>query len=202
MQQKPDLKTFNKKVVTSKTVIVVSIIVTLLTCISVWLIGLGQHNTLFENSLVSTTILSVAFFCFLTFGLYNGIKVNDNIGKITDKLKYDKTLDFSNNIELPADIPDIGEGFAEVLIGILAWLLFSIILLLFIWFFCNVFWAMILIFAAMLYWIFFRALRLVFKNSNKCKGNFSLSFIYGFSYTALYNFWIYGIILTSHYLVN
>lgn len=202
MQQQNEIKKTYKNFVTSRTIITVSIIVAVLTILSIWFFGLGQHRTIFENSLLSTSILSIAFFLFLTIGLYKGIKLKDDIGKITDKIKIDKMPDLSTGLELPGDIPDAGEGFAGIILGILAWFLVSILLLLFIWFFGAVFWTMILVFAAMLYWIFFRALRLVFKNSNKCKENLSRSVAYGLGYTTLYNFWIYGIILATHYLVK
>ncbi len=191
-----------KRFVTSKTIFTVTLVVIALTVLSIWLFGLGQHRTIFENSLLSTSILYITFFLFLTIGLYKGIKLKDNIGKITDRIKIDKIPDLSSGIELPLDIPGVGEGIAGIIIGILAWLLFSILLLLFVWVFGAVFWTMILIFAAMLYWIFFRAIRLVFKNSNKCKDNLTTSIVYGFGYSTLYIFWIYGIILSTHYLVK
>jgi hypothetical protein len=202
LQQQNDIKPIDKKLVTSKTVFTVTIVVIVLTILSIWLFGLGQHRTIFENSILSTTILSVAFFLFLTVGLYKGIKLKDDIGKLTDKIKIDKIPDLSGGLELSSDVPDVGEGIAGIILGILAWFLFSILLLLFIWFFSAVIWTMILVFAAMLYWIFFRALRLVFKNSNKCKGDLTTSIAYGLGYTTLYNFWIYGIILATHYLIK
>jgi hypothetical protein len=202
LQQQNDIKPIDKKLVTSKTVFTVTIVVIVLTILSIWLFGLGQHRTIFENSILSTTILSVAFFLFLTVGLYKGIKLKDDIGKLTDKIKIDKIPDLSGGLELSSDIPDVGEGISVIILGILAWFLFSILILLFIWFFGAVIWTMILVFAAMLYWIFFRALRLVFKNSNKCKGDLTSSIAYGIGYTILYNFWIYGIILATHYLIK
>jgi hypothetical protein len=202
VQKRNDIKLIGKRFVTSKTIFTVTLVVIALTVLSIWLFGLGQHRTIFENSLLSTSILYITFFLFLTIGLYKGIKLKDNIGKITDRIKIDKIPDLSSGIELPLDIPGVGEGIAGIIIGILAWLLFSILLLLFVWVFGAVFWTMILIFAAMLYWIFFRAIRLVFKNSNKCKDNLTTSIVYGFGYSTLYIFWIYGIILSTHYLVK
>lgn len=204
MQEQTYMKTTNKRLVTTKTVFTVTIVVAVLTVLSIWLFGLGQHRTLFENSILSTSILSVAFFLFLAVGLYKGIKLKDNLGKITDKIKIEKIPDLSGAAEFPSyiDIPDAAEGIAMVLLGISVWLLFSVLIILFIWFFGALLWPMILVFAAMLYWIFFRALRLVFKNSNKCKGNLTTSIAYGLGYTTLYNFWIYGIILTTHYLIK
>ena len=151
--------------------------------------------------MLSTSLLSVAFFLFLAVGLYNGIKLKDDIGKITDKFKIEKLPDLSG-FESPFDISDAAEGIVGVLLGILAWILFSILIVLIIWLFGALLWPMILVFAAMLYWIFFRALRLVFKNSNKCRGDLVASIIYGIGYTLLYNFWIYGILLATHYLIK
>jgi hypothetical protein len=202
VRQQNDIKRTDKKFVTTRTVFTVTIVVTVLTVLGIWLFGLGQHRTIFENSILSTSILSVAFFLFLTIGLYKGIKLKDDLGKITDKIKIDKMPDLSHGSELPSDIPDIGEAIAGVILGILVWILFSILLLLFVWFFGAVVWTMILVFVAMLYWIFFRALRLVFKNSNKCKSDLPTSVAYGLGYTTLYNFWIYGVILAIHYLIK
>jgi len=73
-------KSTNNKLLTTKTIFTVTIVVMVLTVLSIWLFGLGQHRTIFENSLLSTTILSVAFFLFLTMGLYKGVKLKDDQG--------------------------------------------------------------------------------------------------------------------------
>jgi hypothetical protein len=76
----------------------------------------------------------------------------------------------------------------------------AIFLAVFLWFFGQVLWMMLIAFTAMLYWIFFRALRLVFKNSNRSKGNLMESMRLGVLYTFLYNFWIYAIFIFTAYL--
>ncbi|MET0394897.1 MAG: hypothetical protein ABW019_17265 [Chitinophagaceae bacterium] len=187
---------------TTRNLFIVSIAVAVLTVVAVWLLGLGRHSTLFENSLLSTTILSAAFFLFLSIGLYKGVKLKDNLGRITDRIKLDKLSDLSGKIELPGEIPDAGEGLGGIILGILGWILVAILLLIFIWVFGAVMWVAILSFAAMLYWIFFRALRLVFRHSYQCRHNLSASMTYALAYTLLYNCWIYGIILAAHYLVH
>lgn len=200
MKQERALQPNSRTLITTKTVFSVSLIVAVLTILSIWLFGLGQHRTIFANSILSTSVLSIAFFLFLTIGLYKGIKLKDDLGKITDRINIDNTPDLST-LELTPDL-DISEGIGGLIFGIIAWILFSILLLFFIWFFGAVLWTMVLVFAAMLYWIFFRALRLVFKNSNKCRNNLMSSVLYGLGYTALYNFWIYGIMLATHYLIK
>ncbi len=190
-----------RKLVTTKTVFTVTIIVMVLTFLSIWLFGLGQHRTIFANSILSTNILSVAFFLFLTVGLYKGIKLKDDIGKLTDKLK---TSNIPNLAEAGqgADFIHVGDGIEGIIMSIILWIVVTILIGLFLWFFGAVLWTGIIVFIAMLYWIFFRALRLVFKNSNRCQGKLITSIIYGLSYTLLYNFWIYGIILATHYLIK
>jgi hypothetical protein len=79
------IKPTGRKLVTSRTVFAITLLVIPLTLLSIWLWGLGQHRTIFENSVLSTTILSSAFLLFLTIGLYNGVKLKDDLGKIIDK---------------------------------------------------------------------------------------------------------------------
>lgn len=194
------IRKINTRLVNTKTVFILSLIVVILAILAVWLFGLGNQRTVYENSILSTSILSASFFLFITIGLYKGIKLKDNLGEITDKINLESLGDLPGDLEVPEDIPDLGDGIGGVILGILAWIAFTIIILVLIWIFSTLLWTMILIFSAILYWIFFRALRLIFKNSKKCERKFGYSVAFGLGYTTLYNFWIYGIILASHYL--
>jgi hypothetical protein len=184
---------------TTKAVFTLTLIVVFLTIIGVWLLGIGRSSTIIENSLLSTTILSIGFFLFLAFGLYKGAKLKDNIGELKAKIHSPEIPDFSDSAN-GADIIDSGDGIAGILLSILLWIVVSILLSLFIWFFGVVLWTSIIVFVAMLYWVYFRAVRLVFKNSKTCKGNLKRSVAHALLYTCLYSFWIYGIILLSYYL--
>lgn len=201
MEKQTQFTKTGNKILTSKTVFTVTIIVAVLTVLSIWLFGLGQHRTIFENSILSTTVLSIAFYLFLTIGLYNGIKLKDDIGKLTDKINLSNLPDFSHTGD-GADFLDVGDGIGGIIISTVLWILMTFLIGLFVWLFGAVLWSGIIVFIAMLYWIFFRALRLVFKNSNKCKGNLTISLVYGFFYTILYNFWIYGVIFGIKYLIK
>lgn len=191
-----------RRLVDSGSVFAISIFVTIVTTVFIWVLGLGTHRTLFVNSLLSVSILSAAFLVFIVYGLYQGIKLKDNIGKITDKFSFKGLRDFqkmSLRRGVGADSPvgctgDLGE--------LLLWLLAAVVAIILIWILGNVLWFLILVFIAMLYWIFFRALRFIFKKSYRCKGNFGKSFLYGLYHTILYNFWIYGIIMGAHYFVH
>ena len=184
MNTKPKLKYLTTKVVFSVTLIVAA-----LTILSVWLFGLGQDRTLYENSLISTTILAVGLFLFLTIGLYNGVKLKDNVGKLTDNLNHSKIPDYS--LAGPfADFTEVDEGIVGIILSIVLWIVVTILIGLFLWIFGAVLWTVIIVFIAILYWIFFRAVRLVFKNSYKCKGNLATSISYGLFFTLLYSCWI------------
>ena len=187
------------RLIESKSVFTISLFVMGLTILAVYFWGLGRHNTFFENSIISTTILSIAFFSFITVGLYNGVKLKDNLGRIVDKFKMVDTSHLSSNIDSMEPI-DVGEGLGGIILSILLWILIAIAFSVALWIFSNVFIVVILAFIAMLYWVFFRALRLVFKNSNRSKGALIESMKWGFTYTVLYNFWIYGIFILTNYL--
>ncbi|WP_298539840.1 hypothetical protein [uncultured Aquimarina sp.] len=186
--------------ITTKGIFYITLLVIFLTILSVWQFGLGKERTIIENSILSTTILSLVFFLFITIGLYNGIKLKDNLGKITDRLDLG-TEGISDVFDVSSpELPDFTDGIEEMVLGILLWILITIIIGVLLWLFGGILWTMVLIFLAMLYWIFFRALRLVFKKSPICKGNLVKSMGFGLGYTLLYNFWIYIIIVIAEFL--
>jgi hypothetical protein len=189
-----------RRLIDSKKIFTISLIIIVITILSVWFYGIGKHKTVIENSLISTSILSIAFFLFITISLYNGTKLKDSLGKLTDKFD-SKKLNFLK--EMNADggfghsMPEIGEGIGGIIMSIILWLLATIIISYLFFALGTIIWLSILVFLGMLYWIFFRALRLIFKKSSECSGNIERSIFYGFTYTILYNFWIYGIILLT-----
>ncbi|MEL1255349.1 hypothetical protein AAEO57_16280 [Flavobacterium sp. DGU38] len=189
-----------RRLIDSKKIFTISLISIVITILSVWFYGIGKHKTVIENSLISTSILSIAFFLFITISLYNGTKLKDSLGKLTDKFD-SKKLNFLK--EMNADggfghsMPEIGEGIGGIIMSIILWILATIIISYLFFALGAIIWISILVFLGMLYWIFFRALRLIFKKSSECSGNIERSIFYGFTYTILYNFWIYGIILLT-----
>lgn len=200
------MKTAQTRLITTKSIFSISLLVISITVISIWLLGLGQHRTLFENSLLSLSILSVFFFLFITVGLYKGYKLKDNLGNLTDKVQFNKVPNMPGSadsaIDITSGVADLGadEGIAGIIISIVLWIIFSIAIIFILWLFGAIFWFIIITFIAMLYWIFFRALRLVFKKSHECKGDLPKSVAWGLGYSLLYITWIYAIILLSHYL--
>lgn len=173
----------------------------ILIILSVWLSGTGSHRSLFQNSILSTSILAVVFFLFISLGLYYGLKLKENVGNILTKERIKKMSDKTPEMgSFDFDGPAVGDGIGGIILSIILWILISIVVIFLLYCLGFFFWVVILLFAAMLYWIFFRALRLVFKNSKHCKGNLLKSFAFGFFYSFLYISWIYGIIFLVNYL--
>ncbi len=187
------------RLIESKDVFRISLIVIVLTILGVYFWGLGRHNTFFDNSIISTTILSIAFFSFITIGLFNGIKLKDNLGGVTDKFKTIDTSSISADFAASGPLVE-GDGIGGIILSLVLWIVLAVVFAIALWIFSNILVITILTFIAMLYWVFFRALRLVFKNSNKSKGDLLESIKWGLTYTVLYNFWIYGIFILTNYL--
>lgn len=168
--------------------------------LSVWLSGKSDHRSLFQNSILSTSVLAGVFFLFITTGLYFGLKLKDNVGNILNKERIQRYADKTPKLDgFDFDPPAIGDGIGGIILSILLWIVFSIVLIFLSYFFGLFFWSAVLLLGAILYWLFFRALRLVFKNSGKCKGDLLKSFGWIF-YSFIYISWIYGIIFLIQYL--
>jgi hypothetical protein len=187
-----------------KTIVRISFLVAALTLISVYFWGLGQHRTFFENSMISITILAVVFFLFISIGLYRGINVvhethDEKVSPTSNLNSIHTTSDLATSFDAP-DIHIDGDDLGSILVSILLWIGWAILVAVAVWFFSEVILVAISSFAAMLYWIFFRALRLIFKNSKQCRGNIWESARNGAFYTVLYNFWIYGIFFFLEFL--
>lgn len=178
------------------TLVIIAIVI-----LSVWISGKGDHRSLFQNSILSTSILAGGFFLFISFGLYYGLKLKDNVGSILNKERFKKYPDNAFAIDsLDFDSPIAGDGIGGAILSIVLWIVFSIVLIFLSYFVGLFFWSAILFLAAILYWVFFRALRFVFKNSGKCKGDLLKSFGFGFFYSFLYVSWVYGIIFLIKFI--
>lgn len=171
----------------------ISLLVIPVIVLGVWLLGAEWHRTLYANALLSLSVLAFLFFIFISGGLFYGVKLKDDLGRITDRARWRK---------MPGSklFARLGEALGTAAEDIL-WIAFWVALGAVLWLLGNVFWIAILVFTAMLYRVFFRALRLVFKKGPVCKGNLLKSVTFGLAYTMLYSCWIYAIIFVTHRLV-
>lgn len=169
--------------------------------LSVWISGQGAHRSLFQNSILSTSILAGTFFLFISLSLYFGLKLKENVGNVFNKQRLEKYSDNAPEIgNFDFDPPAVGDSIGAAILSVILWFILTIVLVVLLYFLGFLFWAAVLFLTAMLYWIFFRALRLVFKNSGKCRGNLLKSFGFGILYSFLYTSWIYGVIFLANYI--
>lgn len=186
--------------VSARNVALTTAFVVVLTVVAVWLFGLGQHRTLFANSLISTSILLAAFVVFTSAGLYHGVKLRDDVGRLTDRIN---RRNFPNSDVSGFDFGDFdfhfdGDGLVSFLVALFAWVVAAVLALCLVWLLGALLWTSMIAFAAILYWVFFRALRLVFKNSNRCRSQWLPSIKLALAYSVLYTAWIYAIIYAAH----
>jgi hypothetical protein len=179
-------------------VFIISILVMIITLLCVWFFDFGEKRTFFSNTIIALSILSAVFFLFVTGGLYYGVKLRDNKKSFFRKENYtfEPPPIFPEGVDTDLDFSD---GIMGAIFSIIASIVFSILLFLLIWLLGVAFWTLILAFVAMLYWVFLNALRIVFKNSVKCKGKFFESAFHGFIFTFLYTSWMYLMIFAINY---
>ncbi|MEW7278963.1 hypothetical protein ABW636_10245 [Aquimarina sp. 2201CG1-2-11] len=181
-----------------KSVFTVSLIVIGITILTVYITGINYNRSFTSNLYISLSIIATALFLFMTYGLYKGIGLKDNF----PKFKNFKTGDIISQSGTLPDLPsiDVGDGIGGLIISVILWIgmtiLFAILLILLE----AVFWLSIFIILAMMYWIFFRALKFVFSKSSDTKGDIGISTIYALTYTTLYIGWIFGIVYLTQVL--
>jgi hypothetical protein len=141
------------RLVKAKTVFVITLLVIDLTVLSIYFWGSGEHHTFFYNSLASTTLLSVAFFLFITIGFYKGLKLKDNLGKVSDKMRITDLLDLSSAGDA-APLPEAADDVPGIIFSVLLWIVWAVLFAGVLWIFGNVVVLVVAAFVGMLYWIF------------------------------------------------
>jgi len=92
------------------------------------------------------------------------------------------------------------DGISGLIISIVLWVSMSILSVVLIFVLEALFWFSIFIILLMLYWIFFRAMKLVFSKSATTQGSLSKSIYYAFLYTLLYSGWMFAIVFIAELL--
>lgn len=181
-----------------KSVFVVSLLVIGITILTVYLTGENYNRTVTSNLYLSLSIIGTVLFLFMTYGLYKGIGLTDNF----PKFRQFKTGDLFAHPSTTPDLPsiDVGDGIGGIIMSILLWIGMTILLFVLLILLEAFFWISIFIILAMLYWVFFRALKFVFAKSTETKGDLGNSAIYSLAYTVMYLGWIFGIVYLTEIL--
>jgi hypothetical protein len=141
----------------------------------------------------------VALMMFLTTGLYRGVRVRretkPNVavdGRPSDDRWFDGT-------GWDASLPDVGidgdEGCLGAILVVVIWVVFSLLVLGLLAAFVEMLAPVLVIAAASLYWVFYRALRQVLLKSRHCRGRLLASIGYAATYTFLYTGWLAAILM-------
>ena len=160
---------------------------------TIYITGKAYERTVVSNSYISLSVIGFMLMLFITYGLYKGFKLIDDFPKIKDISIKSLTNDTASNISNSSNI-DLGEGITGLIYSILIWVVVTIVFTVLLILLEAMLWLLLFWFVTLLYWVFFRALKMVFSKQYKTKGRFILSIGYASAYTLLYLGWIYGII--------
>ncbi|MCH2034102.1 MAG: hypothetical protein MK202_11390 [Tenacibaculum sp.] len=175
-----------------KSVFIVSLIVIVVTILTVYFTGINYNRSITNNFYISLGIIATALFSFVTYGLYTGIDLIDNFPKI--KSFKPKAILSESSPSLDSPFVEVGDGIGGIIVSIVLWIVMSIVFVLLLALLEVVFWFSLFIILGMLYWLFFRALKLVFNKSNETKGSIQRAIFYALSYTTMYVGWLFGIV--------
>lgn len=190
--------TKKKNYLKGKTVFIVSVLVITVTFLTIWLTGINFNRAITTNFYLSLSIIGTILFLFMTYGLYKGVGLEDNFPKFKG-YKTGELFSYSSSPSIETPDTEVGDGIAGLLISILLWIVMTIAIILLMFLLEAIFWFSIFIIIMMLYWVFFRALKVVFDKSEQTNGNLFLSFSYSLTYTALYLGWIFGLVYLTEF---
>jgi len=164
--------------------------------ILVLLIG---ERSIFTELEVSLAIISVLLFGLLTCGLYRGVRVKReelDLPELDWKRDKNRKGAWLDGMDLwGLDVPVVGgEGCAGAIIGLLLGIVLLIVLGLFLYFCLPFIWAGVAAMIAGCFWVFNRALRVVFAKSRYCQGQLAKSVGYAFAYTLGYTGWLFALL--------
>jgi hypothetical protein len=163
--------------------------------LSVYFTGMAVHRSILQNTLLTLGILSLCFFIFLLYGLYFGFGLKSTLKDPSNKIGFVEPTsgNYSSEIVNLPEFPDLGEGLEGLLVGIVLWIVIAIFTIVLLFFLETILWASLMITVASLHWIFYRAIKLVFRNSSTTKGEILKSAKLSFYYTFVYVGWMYAV---------
>lgn len=178
-----------------RSVFIVSLIVISLTALTVYISGIHSYRSLTSNFYLSLGIIGCCLFLFITYGLITGVQLIDDYRDAGARTDSPLVIPSSELPKLPGfPALEFEEGPGGWITGILLWILFSIALFILLLFWEVLFWYSLVLIMSMLYWVFFRALKLVFNKAPITQGKLGLSILYSLSYTFVYTGWMFGLL--------
>lgn len=192
----------------AKAILLISLPVAIITLL---LVSLLSNRSFLTELEITLGIVSFGLFIFLAFGLYRGVRLEKPIQADLDTpsfAAFDPALSFVPVLDAPklnVDIPNLGDAGDDIvgcLVSILLWIAISIVLVIAFWLLAQLVAFVLPWILLALYWVFYRALRVVFAKSRTCRGKLGLSLGYSLLYTLLYVGWMFVILIGLELLVS
>lgn len=175
-----------------KSLFIVSLCVIITTVLTVYLTGFNYQRTVTDNTYLSLIVIAFALFIFMAVGLYRGVGLIDD---------FPKSMSFKVKEIMPDHMssPEIetGHGVEGFFVSLLIWIGVAILMIIALLLFEMVIFASIAFLLASLYWVFFRAMKLVFAKASITKANLLRSTGYSLFYTVLFVGWIFLIVFAT-----
>jgi hypothetical protein len=170
-----------------RTVAEISAAVALVVACIVFLMGRGS---VLEEPGTAVAVIACALLVFLWYGLYSGAIL---FGEST--LSGVRTIGITS-VDARTGFPDIdlSGGVSGTVASLVQWVMMTIVLLVLMIFVGTTLWSTLLFLVLVLYWLFFRAVRLLFLKWSVCRGNLIASLQYASFYTVLYTGWIFALV--------
>lgn len=183
-----------------RAIVLISVPVAVITTVLVfWL----SNRSFVGEATIALAIIAAGLFLFLTVGLYKGVQLQEPIVEDPEKPFGSESIDVGSTVGLAAslpapdiklDVPDLGGGGDDLvgcLVSLVLWVVVAILLMVLFWLFVQVL-AFVLPWVLLaLYWMFYRALRIVFAKADVCRGQLLRSMGYGLLYSTLYTGWLF-----------
>jgi hypothetical protein len=213
----------------SKVVVLISIPVIVTITLLVFALS---NRSVFVESQITLAIISLCLFACLTIGLYQGVRLErpgkDELERSVQQFEAERGkanprwFDFLNflfaigppdplHVQLPhVDLPHLdlaggsdsgGDDLVGCLVTLVVWIGVMLLIVLLVWLLAQAIAALPVI-VVMLYWVFYRALRVVFARSRSCRGRLLRSMGYGLLYTVLYTGWIFALLWVGRFLLS
>ncbi len=119
------------------------------------------------------------------------------MGNVLDRFDFNKVKIGEAAFE-DSDGFDFGDSILAAILSFFVWILVGFIFAFILNAIGAFIWFTFLTLVSMVYWIFIRALRMIFGKSRVCKGNLGKSLGFGVCYTLLFTGWFFGVIFVAH----
>jgi len=152
---------------------------------------------------IALGIIAAGLFVFLAIGLYVGAQLEQPTKTAPEALDLGTVdpglvgLPMINVPDINLDIPDIGDAGNDLvgcLVSIVVWIAISLLLMLLFWLLVQLFAIALPWILLALYWMFYRALKLVLDKAPQTRGQLGPSIGYALLYTALYTGWLFMVL--------